>query len=182
PDQPTSSAPPAAPVDLNKYLDAASQQACVDLQEYLSGRSELDHLTPQQQEAILLLLNDHSAARVAEVIAQLPPLGFNIKLTDASILRFRDRFRTARSKAARDSDQKALADLVAEAQQSEEAFQGVFERLMKDRLVRAAASNHGLSNIDPMITSLTKLQALAERKQLHAEKIKPSPPQKHSIT
>jgi hypothetical protein len=168
--------------NLNAYLDTASQQACgADLNEYLSGRSPLDNLTAQQQEAILLLLNDHSAQRVAEVIAQPPPLGFNLKTTDASILRFRNRLRHAKTKAAREQDQKAVAELLAEAQQSDDAFQSVVQRLIKERLVRAATSPMtGLSNLDSMITSLTKLrkQALAERKQLHAEKIKPPAPEK----
>jgi hypothetical protein len=130
-------------------------------------------LFQQQQEAIILLLGDHSAERVAQIIAQPPPLGFALKTTDASIIRFRSRFIAAKCAAARQNDEQALADLLAEAHQSDAGFQNVIQRLIKDRLVRAAGQQHfSLGVLDSLLTSLIKFrkQSLAERKQTHAEK------------
>jgi hypothetical protein len=163
------------PFDIRQHLDDASMRVCEDLQEFLSGRSPIDNLTPQQQNVILRLLEEHNAARVAEVLAQPEPYGMNFKTSDSSLNRFRDRIRLAEKKRLNSDQEAATKELIAKAHDSDEAFQAAVQRFIKTRLLNATASSHSsLDAIDSMITSLTKLrkQTLAERKQLHAEKTK----------
>jgi len=174
--QTKSPTPPAEkPFDIREHLDAASLRVCYDLQEYLSGRSPLDALTPQQQNAIILLLEDYSAERVASVLAQPEPYGFNLKTSDSAVIRFKKRLARAEKKYIASLDDIALQQIMANAHQSEEAFQTAVQRLIKIRLLNAA--NNPLASadtLDALITSLNKLrkQTLAERKQTHAEKSK----------
>ena len=182
--QPLTTNQPTLPVNdqdnatLQQRLATVSLKPALDLQRYLSGRSPLDNLNPHQQEAILLLLEDHPAWRVAEIIAPPPPIGFGLQTTDASINRFRGRIAAAKCQALRDQDATAMSDLLSQIHSSDEAFQTAVQTLLKDRLVRAASQAGGpggsLGVVDSIITSLNKLrkQALAERKQIHAEKSK----------
>ena len=163
------------PFDIREHLDAASLRVCEDFQEFLSGRSPIDNLTPQQQNVILLLLEEHNAARVAEVLAQPEPYGMNFKTSDSSLNRFRERIRDAEKKRLNADAETATKELIAKAHESDEAFQAAVQRFIKTRLLNATSSAHSsLDAIDSMITSLTKLrkQTLAERKQSHAEKTK----------
>ncbi len=172
--EPKTPTPPAAekPFDIRDHLDAASMRVCNDLQEYLSGRSPLDKLTPQQQNVIILLLEDHNAERVAKVIAQPEPYGFNLTTSESAVTRFRKRFDRAQKKYIADLDDAAFQQQISNAHQSDEAFQTAFQRLLKTRLLNAANSPlSSAETIDSLATTLTKLrkQSLAERKQLHAE-------------
>jgi hypothetical protein len=175
--EPKTPAPPEPekPFDIRDHLDAASMRVSYDLQEYLSGRSPLDKLTSPQQNVILLLLEDYTAERVAKVISQPEPYGFNLATSESAVIRFKKRFDRAHKKYIASLDDAALQQLLSKAHQSDEAFQTAVQRLIKTRLLNAA--NNPLTNpdtIDALATTLTKLrkQDLAERKQLHAEKTK----------
>jgi hypothetical protein len=167
---------PSEPFDINKYLSSDEIQASLDLQGYLSGRSPLDDLPSQQQQAIILLLEDHPAWRVAKVLAQPEPHGLSFKVAPVTLNRFKKRFAIAKDACRKAQNQKAIDDLLSKANDTEETFQTAIQRLIKIRLITTTSEpNANLDTMDLLITSLTKLrkQTLAERKQLHVEKTKP---------
>lgn len=159
-------------IDLADYLGDEPLDAALDLREYLSGRSPLDKLQPNEQHAILRLLEDHEPEHIAEVLAEPPPIGFGIQTSRPALYRFRNRCDRARDEACKAQHAKAVNDLIAKANDSEDAFQAAVQRVLKARLLNTTTEpNADLNTIDALITSLTKLrkQNLAERKQAHAE-------------
>jgi hypothetical protein len=158
--------------DITEYLDADAAEAALDLREYLSGGSLLDNLEPRIQQAILRLLEDYKPEFVAEAIAEPPPIGLGVRTSSASLKRFRRRYRAAEEDAQKAQHAKAIQDLLAQANTSDEAFQTAIQRLLKTRLLTTTSDpNAPLETIDTLITSLNKLrkQTLAERKQTHIE-------------
>lgn len=163
----------APPIDITNYFDRDDLQVALDLQQHLSGRSPLDHIPANHQQAIIGLLEDYPAWRVAKVIAQPSPRGLGIQTTVVALNRFRRRYNAAQGECLKQQTLKASQDLVAQANGSDDTFQAAVQRLMKIRLLTLASNpNAGVDQIDSLITSLTKLrkQFLAERKQLHAER------------
>jgi hypothetical protein len=173
PDRSSAGASPS--IDITKYFDRDDVQVALDLQDHLSGRSPLDHVPANHQQAIILLLEDHPAWRVAKVIAQPVPHGLAIQVTAVTLNRFRRRYNAAKDEHLKQQTLKASHELIAQANGSDDTFQAALQRLMKIRLLSVTSNpNACVDQIDSLITSLTKLrkQSLAERKQLHAERLK----------
>jgi hypothetical protein len=136
------------------------------LQSYLSGRSPLDKLTSSEQHAIIRLLKDYPAWRVVEVLAQPRPHGLALKTSKSALNAFRERFDDAKESAVKAANQKAIDDLMAAANGSEDVFQTAVQRCLKSRLLTAASEpNAKLADIAALVLSLTRLrkQALAEQ-------------------
>jgi hypothetical protein len=154
--------------NIKDYLDEESIEASLDLQSHLTGRSPLDKLTVREQKAIVRLLKDYPAWRVVEVLAQPRPHGFNLRTSKSAINAFRERFEDAKEKAAKDANQKAIDELMAAANTSDDVFQTAVQRCIKSRLLTAASDpNSNLTAISALVLSLTRLrkQAFAEQKQ-----------------
>ena len=112
---------------------------------------------------------------MAEVIAEPPPIGFGVKTSQASLYRFRDRYKQAKGQSQKTQHAKAIEDLMAKANDTEDVFQAAVQRLLKTRLLTTTSEpSSDLAAIHSLINSLTKLrkQTLAERKQSHAEQTK----------
>ena len=143
-------------------------EASLDLHSHLSGRSPLDELSFNEQNAILRLLDTYSAWRVVETLARPRPYGLNLKTSKSALNLFRKRFAKAKENAIKALQQSSIDDLMAKANESEDIFQAAVQRCLKTRLLTATSDpNSNLADINTLVLSLTRLrkQALAEQKQ-----------------
>ena len=151
-------------------------EAAEDLKAELNRRNRFDRLTAEQQAAIVALLDsNHSLATVVRLIAKPTPPGMNFKISKSGLAKFAKRYKTRESERRRIQNAQASADLLDKSQDPDKAFQTALERLLRLRLLTTSSEPDApLETIDALTTILLKIrkQALAERKQTHAEKSK----------
>jgi hypothetical protein len=165
-EQPQPKTDPHKQIKIEDYLQGDSIEAALDLQSHLAGRSPLDNLPPNEQQAIVRLLKDYQAWRVLEVVQQPRPIGLGIRTSKTALNLFARRFKDAKEEAIKAANQKAIDDLMAAANASDDIFQTAVQRCIKSRLLTAASEpNSDLEAISALVLSLTRLrkQALAEQ-------------------
>jgi len=151
-------------------------EAAEDLKAELTRRNRFDRLTAEQQSAIVALLDSHhSLDTVVRLIAKPTPPGMNFKISKSGLAKFARRYKARETERRRIQNAQASADLLDKSEDPDKAFQTAFERLLRLRLLTTTSEPDApLETIDALTSTLLKFrkQALAERKQLHAEKSK----------
>jgi hypothetical protein len=158
--------------ELDDYASAVARlaDAAADLKARLKGRGRFDELTDAQRDAIFALLQDYSEATVAKIIAMPPPKGMNFRVSRQTVNRFKHDYLKAKAER-RHAEHLKLAEEVLSSENPEHAFRETFERLLKTRLLTTDLAE--IDTIDSLVATLARLrkQALAERKQTHAEQL-----------
>jgi hypothetical protein len=136
-------------------------------------RSPIDDFTPERQRILYGLIQEFSFAKVARMIGQPEPIGWNFKTSDTSIKRFKKRYD---KKLEADERAAALADAHETIQQTgadEETYMKAARRLLKMRFYKNAADPEGKAEELELLMSLLDRQRrtdLAERRVQVAEK------------
>lgn len=100
-------------------LEPGLREIASDLYEHLHFKSKFARLTSEQREAIVELLRHHTCERVAQVIAQPPPIGMSLRTSKAGVVRFREDYLRC---AMHEAKQKSQAEAEARRLAEEEAF------------------------------------------------------------
>jgi hypothetical protein len=111
---------------------------------------------------------------VLKVIAQPPPVGFSLKAGRSALFEFCSRYKKRETERRR-NENAATIQLLSKSEDPNKTFVQTFEHLLQVRALNAAAEPiTTVATLDAFATTLTKIrkQALAERKQVHAEKSK----------
>jgi hypothetical protein len=166
-------------IDFSK-LTKSVRIVAEDLHHRLDTRSPLDHLTPEQQRALFdLTYQPYTIGDILEAIALPAPLGFNLKISEGALRRFRTRYEKACQTQRERLTKKRAAELKSQLLASNDpasAFQAIAQNLLHQRFLDvaadAAAEDMLVETLDPYIQTLNRLNAgrLAERKQTLAEK------------
>ena len=146
-------------------------EAATHLHLHLKARSRFDKLPPENQAAIIHLLDRCKPEVVLKLIAQPPPVGFSLKAGRTALLEFRRRYEKRAAERRRNDNSAAALELVRKVGDPNQAFLTV---LQIRALTAAADPTTSLGILDAYASTLGKLrkQTLAERKQDHAEKPK----------
>ncbi|HUS35051.1 MAG TPA: hypothetical protein VM680_06830 [Verrucomicrobiae bacterium] len=147
-------------------------EAAADLQAALKKRNKFDALSPEAQAAIITMLDKYDSRYVAKLLVKPPPEGMNFKISKSGLNYFRRRYEKTQAQRRATENAKAAADLLDKSEDPDKAFQQTLERLLRLRtLTTVSEPDAPIETVDELINALTKLrkQALAERKQLHAE-------------
>jgi hypothetical protein len=150
-------------------------EAAADLQAALKKRNKFDCLSPEAQAAIITMLDKYDSRYVAKLLIKPPPEGMGFKISKSGLNYFRRRYAKTQAERRATENAKAAADLLDKSEDPDKAFQQTLERLLRLRtLTTVSEPDAPLETVDDLINALTKLrkQALAERKQTHAEKPK----------
>jgi hypothetical protein len=128
-----------------EQLDPELRQIAMDLYEHLHHRSNFARLTADQRDAILELMKVHPAEKLAQILAQPPPIGMNFETSKTGLNRFRDDFmrcamRRSKLEAARVAEQQRLLleEKFKQANASDETFRQTTEAQIRKRLFHAA--------------------------------------------
>ena len=139
------------------------------LQERINHRSPFARLTTDDRKTILQLIADHTGPEVVRIVAEPPPIGFNIKTSKQALSRFKrdhmryeiNQVREAQRLAAEEAH-KAFEKAFSECISSNEAFCAATERNIKRRLFEATRNpSADFQEIRWLVSSLAML-----RKQL----------------
>lgn len=131
-------------------------------------RSPLDHLSPDDEEFVLTLIEMIGFTETAERLAENPPRGLNIDTTEASLRRLRNRVRLHEAKLSRLSARQVVENLPPNASNTQ-----IASAILEIRAVEAA---HNCSSDHQEIAKVTAIVArlraaeLAERRLALAEK------------
>ena len=148
-----------------EQLDPELRQIALDLYEHLHHRSNFARLTADQRDAILDLMKVHPAEKLAQILAQPPPIGMNFETSKTGLNRFRDDFmrcamRRTKVEAARVAEQQRLLleEKFRQANASDETFRQTTEAQIRKRLFHAAHdANSDYHEIRWLIKSLEML-------------------------
>ena len=113
------------------------------LRESVAGKSPIDDLPPERQEALYQLIQHTPLTVAVKMIAAPEPTGWNFKTSDSSLRRFNERYR---KKAEAAQNAKALAEACETIQQNggdEQACMDATRRLLKIKLYKNAAEPDG---------------------------------------
>ena len=160
------------------FLNTTNQElldAAAELPFRVQGRSRFDKLPPQEQAAIIGLLGVYKADVVLDLIAQPRPIGFSLKVGKSALYDFRFRYQKREAKRSRKETAGRALDFLNQTENPLQAFTAKYERLLQAQALAAAGDPQAsLEELDQITTTLTKFakQALAERKQCHAERVK----------
>ena len=152
-----------------ELLDAAA-----DLPLRVKGRSRFDRLTAQEQAAIIGLLQIHTSRVVLKLIAQPPPIGFSLKVGQSALYEFRARYKKREADRFNQHITGCALAMIKASENPIEDFPYIYERMLQAKaLVAANDQDESLERIELLTNTLAKLrkQALAERKQDHAEQV-----------
>jgi hypothetical protein len=96
-----------------RKLDAADlKELSICFEEHKTARSPLDKLDEQTRTAILLLLSEHPAWMVSQLLAQEPPLGISLTISDSSLNKFRTRCKERAAKNSRKTRYNEIEQVV----------------------------------------------------------------------
>jgi len=142
-------------------------ELALDFRAYRDKRSILDRLTDAQRQAIAELLHHYTEDEVSQLLAKAPPAGLSIRVSRASLNRFRHRYdKQQRRRNSNNFKIETLRCLDA-ANGNDQVFLTVSERLLKMRLLETTgdpnANLETISKLTNVITTLRK-QSLVERR------------------
>ena len=125
-------------------LDPTLRATAADFYELLHYKSKFARLTSAQREAVVELLRHHTCEQVAEIIAQPPPIGMNLRTSKAGVIRFREDYvRCAMQQSKRESQEAAERQRLAceesfkAANASNDSFRDLTQLEIRKRLFHA---------------------------------------------